>query len=227
MTKVGPFCAHNGPLEELLVHVHCDDEVPDAWIAKHAPDGSLATLWATCNHVRVLIDLAVLTADHLAVVRAACACARLVVKHLPAERRATSDAALETAERWTFGKADVEALGDAARATEHPYSNEPIDPLVSTAASAVEAAVATAAIAAGRGTRWYDTRQGAEAANHAAISAAAAMRWADPNRSNESETPEETEPAEVCPPLAAVLRAHLPCPSLADVRRGLERLRES
>lgn len=227
MTKVGPYCAHSGPLEELLVHVHCNDEVPDAWVAAHAAEGSLEALWARCDHVGVLMDLAALTVDPPTLARAACACARMVVKHLPPERQPEADSALDIAERWARGEAELDELAAAADATDHTYANaEPLVPLISCAACAVDAALATAATTAGHETRRYDTRQCKEAAGHAASFAAAAMDWADPSGSHaRSEPVDATVASDLCPALAVVLRAHLPCPTLDDVRRGLEELR--
>jgi hypothetical protein len=221
MTTVSPTCAHRGPLEELLGHLHGDGEVPDAWVAAHAPGGSLEAVWSDCDDVCALVDLAALTVDRPTLVRAACACARMVVKHLPPERQAEADAALETAERWARGEVDLEALADAADATDHTYANEePSVPLVACAAAAVGAAVATAATAGGYETRWYDRRQGEEAANHAALCAAGALWWAAPNRDvGDAQVKPDRSPL-----VATVLRAHLPCPTLDELRRGLEEM---
>jgi hypothetical protein len=228
MTKVGPYCSHGGPLEELLAHVHCYEEVPEAWIAANAPDGSLEALWVECNHVGVLMNLAALTVDRRTLVGAACACARMVVKHLPPERRAQADAALDTVERWARREAELDEVAAAADATDHTYANaESIAPLVSCAACAVDAAVSAAATVAGHDTRWYDARQSTEAAGHAAGFAAAALDWADPDGSHAKEKLVDAQIAsDWCPSLAAVLRAHLPCPTIDQVRRGLEEMVE-
>lgn len=208
-------------LDELLVHVHGDGEVPEAWVAAHAPDGSLEALWTRCEHVGLLMNVAALALDHPTLVRAACACARLVVKHLPVERQQEADAALDAAERWARGEVDLDELAAAAEAVEHTYANaEPLVPLLATAAAAVDAAVSTAATAAGLDTRWYDTRQTTEAAGHAVLCAAGALDWADPNGG------EGKSDIELCPLLAAVLREHLPCPTLDQVRRGFEEMLE-
>ena len=223
MTKVGIYCAHSGPLEELLVHVHCYDNVPLEWITAHAPAGSLEPVWSSCDHVRVLMDLAALTVDHRTLVRAACACARTVVVHLPPERQQQARAALEVAERWSRGDADLDELAAAAEATDHVYASnaDPVVPRVSSAACAVHAAVATAATAAGYETPWYDSRQVEEAASHAASFAAAAIQSADPDANREDSEPQD---AALCPSLAAIVRAQLTCPTLDQVRNGLEEM---
>jgi hypothetical protein len=125
----------------------------------------------------------------------------------------------DTAERWARGEAGLDELAAAANATDHTYANvEPLVPLVSCATWAVDAAVATAA--AGHETRWYDTRQGKEAANHAASFAAAGWtgqirRGATRTRANQSMRPwhpicaHRSQPccARICPAPRSLMRA--------------------
>ena len=123
----------------------------------------------------------------------------------------------------TRGEADLDELAAAADATDHVYASnaDQVVPRVSSAACAVHAAVPTAATAAGFETPWYDSRQVEEAANHAASFAAAAIQSADPDANREDSEPQD---AALCPSLAAIVRAQLTCPTLDQVRNGLEEM---
>jgi hypothetical protein len=122
------------------------DTLDDAWLACERGD------WMLWYASRV-------GADHVMIVRAACACARLALPHLP-DGEDRPRLAVETTEAWCAGRAtldEVRAAGAAAWAA------------AGAAARAAEAAAGAAAWAAA----WA-----AEAAARAAEAAARAAAWA-------------------------------------------------
>jgi hypothetical protein len=207
--------AEQSPLEDLLRLVHGDETVPDASISAYAPHGSLDALWSTCDDVGVMVDLAALCVDAPILARAACACARRVVKYLPPARWDEAYAALVVAERWARGDASIDPddLAVAATTVDHAYANaEPVVPVLACAAASVDAAVSSAATAAGYDTSWYDVREARTAAHHAALCAKEAIAAATKGRPDAASW------------IPDVLRAELPCPTLDGIRRGLAQM---
>lgn len=189
--------------------------MPDAWISAYAPHGSLDALWSTCDDVGVMVDLAALCVDAQALARAACACARRVVEYLPPARSEAAHAALIVAERWARGdpSVDPDELALAAGTVDHTYANaEPVVPVLACAAASVDAAVSSAATAAGYDTPWYDVRGARTAAHHAALCAKEAIAAAANGRPDTASS------------IPDVLRSELPCPTLDGIGRGLAQM---
>jgi len=133
-----------------------------AW-ARHYPD--FATAWRECQRGDWMLwwigRIATTEADHKALVLAACACARLALKHVP-DGETRPHTAILTAERWARGHAGVtladvrdasaaaaaDAYAAAYAAASAAYASAPY-----AAASAASSAAASAFYAAA-----YDAR---------------------------------------------------------------------
>jgi hypothetical protein len=104
------------------------------------------------------------------IVLAACACARTALKHVPAgEKRPL--VAIETAERWARGEANIQKVRAAAAAA---YATAAADAAASNAAYAAAAAAAAAADAAADAAAADAAAAAAYATSYAASYAAAA-----------------------------------------------------
>jgi hypothetical protein len=104
---------HEEPLAELLAALEHEGEVPEAWLRAHAPDGRLDGVWARSNDGGFLLDLYAWTGDVAGTVRVACACARLTLHQVPASEPRPRRA-VELAEAWARGEATEAAVLDAA-----------------------------------------------------------------------------------------------------------------
>lgn len=79
---------------------------------------SLEEIWRTCERGDRLLLIATtygVNVDHKLIVRAACACARLVLHHVP-KNEIRPLHAIKTAEAWARGEETIDALRPCARA---------------------------------------------------------------------------------------------------------------
>lgn len=188
----------------LYSDLRLDGRETDAWRSEHAPDGDLATLFAGAGAF-VIASLAAKVTDHAAQLRAACECARRTSSLLPA----FDPRGLETLALTQLALDDPQALHRVRRAYGSAYLAQ-IDasPAGFAAVSAVKAVYATASLA----TRepWFGRSDGKPADLANVVSYAENALCNGEDRAREDVSLE----------LAAVLREHVPCPTLEALRRA-------
>lgn len=206
------------PLTEAIAELDDHGDASPEWMTAHSPTGDLQPVWNACNAPFTLLRLA----EHRDCVRAACACARLVVNHVPAgEKRPLF--AVEVTEAWLCGEAteeDVRTVArDLSRADDEDYpaiwaayltaagvldSWDAIHVMHHVAlAMVVEATAGGAAVGGGRGAR-----------------AAALVRALDANPRGEGPLVSAYFAASAF--VAAIIRTYVRCPTL-DQLRGASR----
>ena len=137
------------------------------WAENHG--GLLQDLWRDCERGDWMLWLAAKAGvDRRTVVKAACACARTALVHVPAgEERPRR--ALELAEAWTRGQAKRAAVRAAARAGRATFAAGYVS-----AAAAFAAYAAVAALSAADDATAYADYAAVYAADAAALAAASA-----------------------------------------------------
>jgi len=184
------------PLRDLADFIGAEMEVPFEWMVEYAADLTIHKAWYTSQDVSSLFRVGILSQNHVAMVKAAVACVRTVLKHVPrGEHRPR--AAVEAAAAWARGTATpvqlARARADAEAYTEmFPGIVEPIG-LQAAANAAYQTILAV----------YSDSRYGAydayEAVHLAAGVAGKTMHAVRLRR------------------FAVIVRQIIPCPTLAQV----------
>jgi hypothetical protein len=188
-------------LAHLISTLERTGQLPPHW---EAPDEDLRAAWAACPSGATLLHAAMAADDQRGLVLAASACARAALGHVtPGDERARR--AIDLAEAWTRGEAtaaDVErASVDAEAAASAAASNAEFN------------ACCAASVAARTASRVRYT-----ATHVAAVYVAEAAMPDDPPDDDAAPASEA-----VLATLADVVRAHVQCPTLEQLRAAFPR----
>lgn len=193
------------PLSELLAHLERGGTVPLAWVVAHAPDGEPRRLWEGARDPALLLQLSV-AAERRRLVQASCACARTARPFAGIHREAAEDA-ITLAEAWTRGVDVASSLGNVAARTQ-VLASHLANEVARARAGGAQGAEAEAVAAACNAADAFHEPLAAAFAGSAALAACALMGH-------------DYEAVRVR--LAAIVRTHLPCPTLDQLRAAFQR----
>lgn len=206
-------------LFELQHHLKRDGRVPAEWLSAHAPDGDLERIWSECQVPLLLLRIGTAGAEHRALVRCACACAREALRMIPAGT-SPLPVGVDTAEAWCEGRATKADLDAAHRLDFESWHEETkLQPVVVEIKRAVRMAMAAAmsamraADAVGAGTKTQTRRLGSDVVEAARSTerVVAAVVYEDPDWQDH---PCDEALADV----AAIVRTHVPCPTIEQLQ---------
>lgn len=185
------------PFPALLDALDRTGEPPPGWVEQHAPGEDLRPAWQACNFVESLLKLAGAGGDPRGVVVAACACIRVRYPLLP-EDGPDPRPTLAAAEAWAREEGALAAVEDARRAADLPRAgpHRALSRALHWLGSAVCATNPASA--------------GLYAANVANVVMMMGSADADALRAASAQ-------------LSAVVRAHLTCPTLEQLRGAYRR----
>ncbi len=205
------------PLAELLEHLEDTGAPPPGWQATHAPDGDLARVWAASDDLDALLRAAATCAPRPVLVRAACACARTALSCVQPPPAPVAHALART-EAWCQGAATADAVRAAFEAIE--YLEDPA-PTGHFARDATWGYARTAVAAAADAVSFDPPEDAASGAARSARDALAMHALAHevstgPLFGDDPRWAAATAAATTR--VADLLRAHLPCPTLDQLR---------